>query len=78
MPGMHTHTRARHASTLGGLLALALDAVRLAWTLGTAPLRKAAREARSCRRVQLGYRCHSYLPQGCEACGRVEHRPVQR
>jgi hypothetical protein len=72
------------AAALGPLLGamvlavayLAYDLTRFAWTLLVAPLSKAAREARSCRRVQLGYRCHSYLPQGCEACGRHEHRPV--
>jgi hypothetical protein len=23
-----------------------------------------------CPRVVMGYKCHSYLPDGCEACGR--------
>lgn len=45
---------------------------RTLWARATQPLR----EARPCRREQLGYRCHSYLPQGCEACGRTERRPI--
>lgn len=78
MPGMSTPPRASTAAALGSavlaLAYMAYDVARFLWTITVYPLRKAAREARSCRRVQLGYRCHSYMPQGCESCGRVEHR----
>ena len=31
-----------------------------------------------CARVAAGYRCHDFLPQGCEFCGRGSPRKTRK